>query len=322
METRLTRKLGIELPIVGAPMGGVAGGQLAAAVSMGGGLGLIGGGYGQADWLEREFAAAGDARVGVGIITWSLARQPELLDRMLAHRPAAVMLSFGDPAPFVPRIREAGAQVICQVQTLAMARQALAAGADMLVAQGSEAGGHGLQRSTFTLVPEVADLIARSAPDTLLLAAGGVADGRGLAAALMLGADGALIGSRLLMSPESLWPAGLQEAAVAADGDSTVRSRVPDLARRYVWPPGFTARILHTGFAARWHGHEEELVRPEVLDREEARYWRGAASGNPDDTCVMVGEAVGLIGDVAPAAELVRRMAAQARECLSAQPRR
>ncbi len=322
MDTRLTRKLGIQLPIVGAPMGRVAGGRLAAAVSGAGGLGLIGGGYGEADWLEREFAAAGDARVGVGFITWSLARQPQLLEQALAHRPAAVMLSFGDVAPFAPRIREAGACLICQVQTLAMARDALAAGADVLVAQGSEAGGHGLQRSTFTLVPEVADLIARSAPDTLLLAAGGVADGRGLVAALALGADGVLLGTRLLMSPEALFPPGLQVAAAAADGDLTVRSTVPDLARRYHWPPGFTARILHTGFAAQWHGREQELVQPEVLDREEARYWRGVAAGDPQDTCVMVGEGVGLIADVAPAAELVRRMAAQARECLSSLPPR
>ena len=106
MRTRLTQKLGIEHPIISAPMGLAAGGRLAAAVSGAGGLGLIGGGYGDAAWLEREFAAAGNARVGCGFITWSLAQKPHLLELALAHAPVAVMLSFGDLAPFAQRIRK------------------------------------------------------------------------------------------------------------------------------------------------------------------------------------------------------------------------
>lgn len=181
-----------------------AGGRLAAAVTEAGGLGLIGGGYGNAEWIEREFTAAGNTRVGCGFITWSLARQPELLDRVLSHAPAALMLSFGDPAPFAPAIRRAGSVLICQVQTLPHARQALAAGAEIIVAQGTEAGGHGGSRATLTLTPEIADLLARESPDTLLVSAGGIADGRGLAAVLMLGADGVLVGSRLWASEEAL----------------------------------------------------------------------------------------------------------------------
>src|SRR5579875_2734255 len=114
LRTRLTERLGIEHPIVGAPMAFAAGGRLAAAVTNAGGLGLIGGGYGDAAWLEREFAAAGNARVGCGFITWSLARRPALLDQALARAPAAIMLSFGDPAPFAPAIRRAGSLLICQ----------------------------------------------------------------------------------------------------------------------------------------------------------------------------------------------------------------
>lgn len=106
------------------------------------------------------------------------------------------MLSFGSPVPFAPRIKAAGATLICQVQNMEHARAAVDVGADVIVAQGAEAGGHGLVRATFTLVPEIADYLAKAAPATVLVAAGGVADGRGLAAALMLGADGALIGSR------------------------------------------------------------------------------------------------------------------------------
>jgi nitronate monooxygenase len=172
MQTRLTSALGIEHPIISAPMALAAGGKLAAAVSQAGGLGLIGGGYGDADWLTREFAAAGDARVGCGFITWSLAKNPALLELVLAKDPAAVMLSFGALAPFARRIKAAGSTLICQVQTLALARAAVAEGADVVVAQGMEAGGHGLERTTFTLVPEIADYLAGASPATLLVAAG------------------------------------------------------------------------------------------------------------------------------------------------------
>src|SRR5215210_4388824 len=112
LTTRLTRALDLRLPVVSAPMAFAAGGALAAAVSRAGGLGLIGGGYGDSAWLEQQFASAQGERVGVGFITWSLQRKPSLLSEVLKHRPAAVMLSFGDPRPFVDEIRAAGAVVI------------------------------------------------------------------------------------------------------------------------------------------------------------------------------------------------------------------
>ena len=117
-----------------------------------------------------------------------------------------------------------------------------------IVAQGAEAGGHGLSRSTFTLVPEVADYLTRAAPATVLVAAGGIADGRGLAAALMLGADGALIGSRFYASSEALVHSAHQRAAVRADGDATIRTTVVDLVRKIDWPKPFTARVMKTSF--------------------------------------------------------------------------
>ncbi|HWB44397.1 MAG TPA: nitronate monooxygenase, partial [Hyphomicrobiaceae bacterium] len=183
IRTRLTERFGLIHPIVSAPMAFAAGGRLAAAVSNAGGLGLIGGGYGDDAWLEEQFRAAGNARVGCGFITWSLRRQPHLLDAALAHNPVALFLSFDDPAPFARRIKDAGAALICQVQTRRGAEIALDQGADVVVAQGAEAGGHAGSRATLTLVPEAADLIAARAPATLLCAAGGIADGRGLAAA-------------------------------------------------------------------------------------------------------------------------------------------
>ena len=177
----------------------VSAGRLAAVVSQAGGLGLLGGGYGDGDWIEREWDRAGNSRIGCGFITWSIAKHPEVLDRALAHQPAAIMLSFGDPRPFAPRIHAAGARLICQVQTVAQAREAVEAKADIIVAQGTEAGGHGMSEPLFTLLPQVVD----ACPDTPVVAAGGIADGRGLAAALLLGAEGVMMGTRFYASQEA-----------------------------------------------------------------------------------------------------------------------
>ena len=173
LTTRLTQKLNITHPVISAPMAFASGGKSAAAVTDAGGLGLIGGGYGDADWLKREFDAAGDARFGVGFVTWSLARQPHLLDLALERAPAALMLSFGDFRPFLPRIRKAQTRLIVQVQTLEQARDAVNVGVDAIVAQGTEAGGHCGTRSTLPFVPAVVD-IAQGIP---VIAGGGIADG-------------------------------------------------------------------------------------------------------------------------------------------------
>ena len=131
MKTRLTEFFGIDHPIVSAPMALAAGGKLAAAVSSSGGLGLIGGGYGDPEWVAREFDRADGARVGCGFITWSLARNPDVLDATLDRQPAAIMLSFGDLHPFAKRIHAVGVPLIAQVQTLEHARLALDAGAQI-----------------------------------------------------------------------------------------------------------------------------------------------------------------------------------------------
>lgn len=315
--TRLTGALTLRYPIVSAPMAFAAGGALAAAVTRGGGLGLIGGGYGDADWLEREFAAAAGERVGVGFITWSLQKSPALLTQVLRHRPAAVMLSFGDPRPFAEEIRRAGAVLVCQCQDMGHVRDAIAAGAAVVVAQGAEAGGHGAVRGTLSFVPEVADHLARHAPDTVLLAAGGIADGRGLAAALMLGADGVLVGTRLWASREALVKEGHHRAILATAGDGTLRTRVPDIARGLPWPPGFTARIRRNAFTERWHGREEALRA--ALEVEGPRYRAAFEAGDPEETAVWFGEAAGLVHAIEPAAAIVERIAAEAVDRLRTQ---
>jgi len=316
LATRLTDRLGIEHPILSAPMALAAGGALAAAVTSAGGLGLIGGGYGDADWLRTQYAAAGNARTGCGFITWSLARQPHLLGEVLAHRPAALMLSFGDPEPFAAEIAAAGVPLICQCQTLDHVRAGLAAGAAIIVAQGAEAGGHGQSRGTLPFVPEVADLLATESPDTLLLAAGGIADGRGLAAALMLGADGVLVGSRFWASREALVHPRHQAAAIAATGDRTVRSSLPDIARRLDWPKPFDIRVSDNAFIARWRGRDAKLRA--AIDTEAPAYRDAFMAGDPDNAAVVFGEAAGLISDIPAAGEIVARMVDEAAERLRA----
>ena len=315
LTNRFTRSLNLKHPIVSAPMAFAGGGALAAAVSRAGGLGLIGGGYGDPAWIEEQFAAAGAERIGIGFITWSLRKSPSLLSDALKHSPAAVMLSFGDPRPFVDEIRAAGAKLICQCQNMEHVEDALDVGADVVVAQGAEAGGHGALRGTLSFVPEAATFLAQHAPATLLLAAGGIADGRGLAAALMLGADGVLVGTRLWAAREALVKEGHHQAIVETNGDGTLRTRVADIARQIPWPRGFTARIRRNAFTDRWHGREEQLEQNVAV--EGPRYRQAFAEGDPDNTGVWFGEAAGLIDAIEPAARIVERMAAEAAQQLA-----
>jgi nitronate monooxygenase len=307
LTNRLTEFLGIEHPILLAPMNLVSGGRLAAAVTAAGGLGLIGGGYGDADWLRDQFGQADGARVGCGFITWSLNRQPELLDIALAHQPAAIMLSFGDPLSFAERVRRANVPLICQVQTLGQARRALEAGADIIVAQGGEAGGHGMGiRSTFTLVPDVVDFVAEQSAEAMVVAAGGVADGRGVAAALALGADGVLVGTRFWACTEALVSRKAHQRAIKAGGDDTVRTRVYDIVREQDWPGEFNERLITNPFINAWHGNESQLLAclPEAVGTFET----AIAAEDFDVASILVGEAVGLVHDVHPVDVVVQRM--------------
>ncbi|MBC8037778.1 MAG: nitronate monooxygenase [Rhizobiales bacterium] len=316
--TSVTRLLGITHPIILAPMGGVAGGRLAAAVTAAGGLGIIGGGYGNPkagygghEFMEREFRAAGNAPIGIGYITWSLAQFPELLDQALDRKPIAVFLSFGDEKQFAGKIKAAGSLLICQVQDVEGARRAADAGADIIVAQGTEAGGHGAQkRATFALVPAVVDAV-HPIP---ILAAGGIADGRGLAAALMLGASGALIGTRLWATPEALGHNNVKELLLKSSGDTTMRTRIFDIIRELDWPEGYSGRALANEFTAAWHGREAELASR--IDAEKERFWSAMREGDVSTAVVFAGEGLDLIHDIRPAGEIVREIAADAEALL------
>lgn len=319
MQTRITDLFGIRHPVVLAPMGGVAGGALAAEVARAGGIGLIGCGYGDPkigyggrEWIATQFEAAGDERVGAGLITWSLAKRPDLLELVLNRGADPVFLSFGDPSPFIPKIRSAGRKLILQVSSLAEARKAKAFGADVIVAQSTEAGGHGTTgRTLFTLLPAVVDAVA----PTPVIAAGGISDGRGLAAALMLGADGVLLGTRLFATEEALGSPAMKQRIAAASGDDTIRTRVFDIVRGLDWPERYTGRAIANAFSRAWHGREAELSK-RIAD-EAHRYEAARQAGDLDTTVLFAGEGVDLIHDCPPAAEVVGRIVSEAETLLS-----
>jgi nitronate monooxygenase len=320
IDTPLNALLGVEHPILLAPMDVVSGARLTAAVSIAGGFGILGGGYGEGAWLDREIKklkqlmASAEAPFGIGFITWSLARHPQLLDVALAARPRAIMLSFGDPKPFAHRIKRAGALLICQVQSEEMANEALEAGADILVAQGTEAGGHGGSRSRLDIVPAIVDLAAGRVP---VAAAGGIADGRGFVACLALGAAGVLLGTRFYASQEADGADEAKRRICAATGADTIRGLIFDISRQNVWPLPFTGRCLVNDHARRWAGRETELLRNSGAVA--AEYEAARAAGNFDIAAVIAGEAVGLINDIPPAGEIVARMVAEAGELLHRQ---
>ena len=311
IRTRFTERFGLAHPLMSAPMALHSGGTLAGAVTAAGGLGSFGGVHPERgpDWIRREVAtirARTDGPYAVGFITAFLGPARPLFDAVLAEGPTAVALSFGDPAPWIPAIRDAGAAVICQVQTLEHARVAVDAGADVLVVQGNEAGGH---TGTMGLLPFLA-LAADRFPDVPMLAAGGVADGRTLAAALLAGADGAWLGTAFLATPEAVEVEDEHKRRVVdSDGTDTVFTRTFDLLSGLPWPVGIGDRMGRNATADEWEGREAELLarRAEIAEQrppEPLRY----------------GPAAGFVPAVRPAAEVVRSISAGAEAILRARP--
>ena len=316
--TAITKLLRISHPVLLAPMDLVSDARLTKTVSTAGGLGILGGGYGDEQWLARELGLLAESgmQYGVGFITWSMARNPRLLDLALERKPAAIMLSFGDVRPFVDPIKRAGALLICQIQSLAMAKEALDCGADILVAQGTEAGGHGVSRGLMTLLPEVVDAAGGNVP---VVAAGGIADGRGLAAVLMLGAAGILMGTRFYATQESAAVQAAKDRVCSATGDDTLRSIVFDISRRNVWPAPFTGRCLRNAHLDRWFGREIELLRHQEM--EAARYAQARTAGDFEIAAVIAGEASGLIHDIPSARDVIENVVRDASTLLSSRAR-
>jgi nitronate monooxygenase len=312
LSTAFTELFSVQSPIALAPMGGSAGGELAAAVSNGGGLGLVGCGREDPEWLSRELSivrVSTDKPWGLGFQSWSV--DVGTIERALEFGPHAVMLSFGDPRPLAAPVLNAGIPLIVQVTDLHEAEQALEVGADVLVAQGTEAGGHsGRKRATLPFVPVVVDLAAPRP----VLAAGGIADGRGLAAALVLGAAGALVGTRFQVTLEALVDAETIAAIVEGSGEDTERSRVLDIARGAPWPARYPARTLRNAFLDRWSGKEAEL---EASEEAKAEYQKAVAMGERAVTPVWASEAIDLISTVPSARDLVGELVREAERALT-----
>jgi nitronate monooxygenase len=312
LSTPWSRAMGVDVPIVNAPMGGAAGGALAAAVSRAGGLGMIGmGSSATAEQLSRELAVLSglDRPFGIGLVHWVASQRPDLLETAIAARPALLSVSFGDEWSWVRRAHGAGVAVAAQVADLSAARLADDAGVDVIVARGAEGGGHGEPRiGTLPLLAEVLDEV--SVP---VLAAGGIASGRGLAAVLAAGASGAWLGTVFSTCPEASTAPAACEVLLSAGADSTATTRVFDVAQGFAWPATLPERVLCNDFLARYgEGDVDESAKAELA--------AGVAAGDYRVAPVNAGQGVGMVRAPKPAADVIARLCAEAEHLLRRWP--
>lgn len=296
-------------------MDGAAGGLLAAEVSAAGAYGQIGGGYCDLAMLRHELELADGARVGIGFITFALDDRPEALDIALESAPPSIQLSFGDPRPYAERIHDAGALLICGVQTPDEVSLALEAGADAIVAQGRDAGGHGRpDLGTMGLIPSVVD----RAGSTPVVAAGGIADGRGLAAALMLGASGVTMGTRFLATPEAISNPVEAAELVARSSVETVRTDGYDVVRGPRWPDGHDGRVVRNDFTTTW---EAEPTHPQSQVESLRERYKDSHDSDYSMRPLWAGEGLDLIISIEPASGVVDAIIAGALDALEGAPR-
>ena len=311
LRTAFTNLLNLSCPLLSAPMSNHSGGRLAAAVSQAGGLGCFGGShnFGPA-WLGEQIAyvrAQTDQPFGVGFITPLLAADPQNFDRALAERVPVILLSFSDPQPWLGRAKAAGAIVLCQVQSWELAQAAVDAGADGLIAQGNAAGGH---TGTMNLLPLLNGLLARY-PELPILAAGGLATGRDLAAALAMGAAGASVGTAFLATPEAVEvPAAFKERIILSDGQDTAYTPFYDLLDDAPWPPGIAGRVYRNRLVREWAGREREVSarRTELA----AAVAAARAGPDPEVAAVYMGQSAARVNAIRPAAAVVAAICREA----------
>lgn len=305
--TRFTDLFGVAEPIMSAPMVGHSGGRLAGAVSAAGGLGSFGGIHPQLgpEWVHEQAALVReitDHPFAIGFITPFLGMTEPFLTAAIEERPAAVCFSFGDPAPWAERAREVGIKVICQVQDHETVAMAVHAGADVLVAQGSEAGGH---TGGMSLLPFLSSVVERH-PDIPVLAAGGIADGRTLAAALVAGADGAMLGTAFLATPEAVEVDDVYKRLIVdSDGGDTVLTHAYDIVSGLPWPAFISDRVRRNRFTEEWAGRDEELrTRRDEVARDPAP----GGPLDPDNDAVRYGQSAAFVDEIRPAAEVIRNV--------------
>ncbi|MGD8325965.1 MAG: nitronate monooxygenase [Sphingomonadales bacterium] len=313
IQSRISKQLGLKHPLICAPMAGVSGGLLAGAASKAGGLGFIAGGYGNEAELKRELGLVDTRQIGVGFISWALDKKPWLLDMVLERGIKALFLSFGDISPYVGKAHAAGVPVFAQVQTVQAAKDAVSKGADIIIAQGSEAGGHGASRGTITLLPAILD----HAGQTPVAAAGGITDGRSAAAAFLMGAQAIVCGTAFYASPEALSHDKAKDIAVKAQGDDTFRSSLFDKARGLDWPAPYTLRTLRNSYSDAWLNGLEP--NPSLPGAQET-YAEAVRRGDFSRAAVIVGEGVDQLHKKEPAAAIIERLMREAEHHLRAAP--
>ena len=315
MKTRLTEVLSVEYPVMLAGMGGVSYAPLVSAVSEAGGFGCLGAATMGDERMVEEMAAvraATDKPFGVDLLTAMPGDLAGQVEKIIAGGASVFVAGLGVPAEVVELCHRHGVLVVNMCGKVAHARRALDAGCDIVVAQGTEAGGHTGQVATMPLVPQIVDAVGGQIP---VVAAGGIFDGRGLAAALALGADGVWMGTRFIATPEARGVAGFKDALLRTGEDGTIISRAFS---------GKTMRVVRNRYTAFFEEHPDELRPfPDQLLRsmEDGAFHLGAGEDapgiDPERECYPTGQGVGAIHSLTPAADLVGQIVDQAEQVLA-----
>ena len=305
LRTRFSKLLNLDYPVMSAPMSNHSGGQLATAVTLAGGLGTFGGTNDLGpEWLREQIAlirGQSDRPFGVGFITQLIEYNTTNIEIALEERVPVFIFSFADPDPWLGRAKDAGAVTICQVQSLELAQLAVDGGADVLLAQGNEAGGH---TGEVNLLPLLVDLVERY-PNLPVLAAGGITTGRALAGAMGAGAEGASLGTALLATPEAVEvPETFKEQIVLSDGQDTIFTRLYDLLGTRPWPDRIAGRVYRNRLVREWDGRDAEIL----AHREELASDVAAARArqDPEASAVYMGQGAGHVNAIRPASDVVR----------------
>lgn len=308
MNTRITEILGIKYPIIQGGMAWIAESTLASAVSNAGGLGLIAGGSAPIDYLREQIrktkAAVGDKPFGVNIMLMS-PNAEELAKLVIEEGVPVVTTGAGNPGKFMAAWKEAGIKVIPVISSVALAKRMERAGADAVVAEGTESGGHIGENTTMCLVPQVVDAL-----EIPVIAAGGIADGRGIAASMMLGAEGVQVGTRFLAAEEcQIHPTYKELVVKAKDTDSIVTGR----------STGHPCRNVKTKFAKRLaSGEKDGSLTPDKFEEITLGSLRKAVQdGNLDEGSFLCGAIAGMINDVKSCKDIIEEMFSEAEKLLN-----
>jgi len=309
IRTAITELLGIEHPIIQAGMGSVAGSDLAAAVCNAGGLGVLGAAFWSPDQLRAEIrrvkSLTGRPYAVDLLVAEGAPGMEELLKVMFDEQVPIFLSGLGSPGTLVDAMHRRGMKVLAMVGTVRHARRCVEAGVDAVVAQGTEAGGHTGRVATFPLVPAVVDAV-RPVP---VAAAGGIADGRGLAAALALGASAAVVGTRFIATPEAHGHDNFKQRVVSASEEETVVTKV------YT---GKSCRVIPNHYVDGWAGRENEVERfPAQLLKNWEQMEAAIERGDTDTGIMPAGQVSGVVHSLEGAADIVRRMSAEAEEIIA-----